>query len=144
MGIITSALVHLISFSGLDFFHDLLPHGIPISPSNCIFRDLVYMQTAPKRQSQLLKINHCLSKSDANFMQIASRNMYINLALTLRVWSWVLWGLTNQIETKSRNCGRKWGSKILFKYKIQILFGNTTQTKLCMTDYILEVVDLWI
>lgn len=84
MEIIVSASLHLISFSGPDFFHDLLPHRIPISPLNCIFGDLVYMQNAPKRQSQLLIISYCFSKSDANFMQIASANMYINLSLTLQ------------------------------------------------------------
>lgn len=38
--------------------------------------------------------------------------MCINLAL--RVWNRILLGLTNQIKTESRNCGRKWGHEILF------------------------------
>jgi len=64
-----------------DFFLDLLPLCIPISVLNNIFADLVSVQNAPKRQSQLLIISHCFSESDANFMQIANSNMYMNLFL---------------------------------------------------------------
>lgn len=65
-GTVISARPHLISISG-PFFHDLFPHRIPISPLNHIFGDLIYMQNAPKRQSQLLVISYCFSKSESIF-----------------------------------------------------------------------------
>lgn len=47
-------------------------------------KNILHVQNAPQRKSQLLIISCCFSKSDTNFMQLVCANIYINVAL--RVW----------------------------------------------------------
>lgn len=114
-------LISFFFFFLLAWFIFLFSHWIPNSHPN---RKHIHMQNPPKRQPQLWIISCCFSKSDANFMQIASANMYINLAL--RVWCRALQGLTNQTETEGRKCCWREGGESTSFYCITPYHAETT------------------